>query len=190
MKIILIYFLCLSHRLFVVALSFITFLYNHCHTRRMSVRKHIGYFLNPQSTMNYVKLIENSCSTNLLNSSEICRNLFRISTFYKELSCTIIYQLKILILRFLQLRAFSFTSNEIVGRLVICKIQLQNFTYSISTSSISTCGILLIILVRSNKIKESADKRISPERAEQTDRWKRRINVQILASSHSCVQYH
>lgn len=149
MRIILIYFLSLSRCLFVVALSFITFLYNHCHTRRMSVRKHIGYFHNPQSTMNYVKLIENSYSTNFLNSSEICRNLFRISTFYKEFSRTIIYQLTILILGFLQLRAFSFTSNEIVGRLVICKIQLQNFTYSINKLVTVTCRILLIILVRS-----------------------------------------
>ena len=148
MRIILIYFLSLSRCLFVVALSFITFLYNHCHTRRMSVRKHIGYFLNPQSTMNYVKLIENSYSTNFLNSSEICRNLFRISTFYKEFSRTIIYQLTILILGFLQLRAFSFTLNEIVGRLVICKIQLQNFTYSINKLVTVTCRILLIILVR------------------------------------------
>lgn len=131
MRIVLIYFLSFSRRLFVVALSFITFLYNHCHTRRMSVRKHIGYFLNPQNTMNYVELIESYYSTNLLNSSEICQNFF-LSTFYKEFSCTIIYQLTILILRFLQLRAFSFTSDEIVGRLVICKIQLQNFIYSIS----------------------------------------------------------
>lgn len=149
MRIILIYFLSLSRRFFVVALSFIIFLYNHCHTRRMSIRKHIGYFLNPQNTMNYAKLIENSYSTNLLNFSEICQNLFRISTFYKEFSCTIIYQLTILILRFLQLRAFSFTSNETVGRLVICKIQLQNFTYSISKLVTVTYRILLITLVRS-----------------------------------------
>lgn len=149
MRIILIYFLSLSRRLFVLALSFITFLYNHCHTRRMSVRKHIGYFLNPQNTMNYVKLIENSYSTNLLNSSEICHNLFRVSTFYKEFPCTIIYQLTILILRVLQLRAFSFTSNEIVGRLVIRKIQLQNFTYSIRKLLTVARRILLTILVRS-----------------------------------------
>lgn len=149
MRIILIYFLSFSRRLFVVALSFITFLYNYCHTRRMSVRKYIGYFLNPQNTMNYVKLIESSYSTDLLNSSEICQNLFRISTFYKEFSCTIIYQSTILILRLLQLRVFSFTSNEIVERLVICKIQLQNFTYSISKLVTVTYRILLIILVQS-----------------------------------------